>query len=142
MTRVMESWTFVAGRDIIACARSASSFPKTGDPNPRGHLRTTHVTSPPHESPVVLTSLIAVTSSLSKLMYGIDSQECTVNHFLSAFWIRTSHHGALDIFHRERLQINIGLHITHSIHKSKNLNTTRSHTCITSSPSLQYSPQL
>mmetsp|Transcript_8984 Transcript_8984/g.17872 ORF Transcript_8984/g.17872 Transcript_8984/m.17872 type:complete len:229 (-) Transcript_8984:498-1184(-) len=51
---------FVAGRDITAFASSASSLSKTGDPRPFGHPFTTHVTSPPHDSPRVLTSSIAL----------------------------------------------------------------------------------
>lgn len=52
--------TFVAGNDIIALASSASSLSNTGLPSPLGVRRTTHVTSPPHESPRTRTSLMAV----------------------------------------------------------------------------------
>eukprot|EP00967_Tisochrysis_lutea_P049189 scaffold60226_cov19-Tisochrysis_lutea.AAC.1 len=51
--------TLVAGRDIIANASSASSLLNTGVPSPLGHLRTTHVTSPPQDSPRVRTLLMA-----------------------------------------------------------------------------------
>lgn len=45
----------VAGRLIIAWARSASSLSNTGAPRPRGTLRQTHVTTPPTESPLTRT---------------------------------------------------------------------------------------
>ena len=41
----------VAGRDITALARSASSLSKTGMPKPAAGLRTTHSITPPQESP-------------------------------------------------------------------------------------------
>ena len=42
---------FVAGSDMIALARSASSLSNTGSPHPGGTERATHVTTPPSESP-------------------------------------------------------------------------------------------
>jgi hypothetical protein len=53
----------VAGRDIMALASSASSLSNTGAPNPFGHPLTTHVTSPPQESPLVRTSLMTAGST-------------------------------------------------------------------------------
>ena len=41
----------VAGKDITAFARSASSLSKTGMPIPTGGLLTTHSITPPQESP-------------------------------------------------------------------------------------------
>ena len=41
----------VAGSDITALARSASSLSNTGMPSPTGGLRTTHSITPPQESP-------------------------------------------------------------------------------------------
>lgn len=51
--------TLVAGRLIIAFARSASSLSKTGAPSPTGPPRTMQVTSPPHELPLVRTLSMA-----------------------------------------------------------------------------------
>ena len=42
---------FVAGSDITALARSASSLSNTGIPSPTGGRRTTHSITPPQESP-------------------------------------------------------------------------------------------
>ena len=41
----------MAGRDITALARSASSLSNTGIPSPTGGRRTTHSITPPQESP-------------------------------------------------------------------------------------------
>jgi hypothetical protein len=44
---------------MSAAARSASSLWNTGAPSPLGQLRTTHVTTPPHESPLTRTASIS-----------------------------------------------------------------------------------
>jgi hypothetical protein len=51
--------TLVAGKLSIAFASSASSLSNTGVPSPLGQLRTTQVTSPPQDSPLVRTALMA-----------------------------------------------------------------------------------
>mmetsp|Transcript_28244 Transcript_28244/g.61896 ORF Transcript_28244/g.61896 Transcript_28244/m.61896 type:complete len:265 (+) Transcript_28244:561-1355(+) len=50
----------VAGMDIIALAKSASSFANTGAPSPLGTLRITQVTTPPQLSPLTRTSSMAL----------------------------------------------------------------------------------
>jgi len=61
----------VAGSDMSALASSASSLSNTGAPMPLGQRRTTHVTSPPHESPRRRTSSIAGPAhTLSQCAHG------------------------------------------------------------------------
>ena len=61
---------FVAGKLNIAFAKSASSLSNAGAPKPRGGLRTTHVTTPPHESPFTRTSSIASIIFCAQLSSG------------------------------------------------------------------------
>lgn len=70
--------TFVAGNESSALASSASSLSNTGEPKPLGHERTTQVTSPPHDSPRVRTSLMA---AWQRGHNGSDSDICTAFFF-------------------------------------------------------------
>ena len=113
--------TLVAGSDIMAWARSASSLPKTGDPSPRGHPRTTHVTSPPHDSPFVRTALMATQKRHHLLTPFQSTGTVTINHFLSADGIGATNNVLLNLFNRKAIQIHIANHFVHSIDERQDL---------------------
>ena len=77
---------FVAGRLIIAFARSASSLSNTGAPSPRGHPRTMHVTTPPHESPLTRTSSMASIILSALASFGQRAMLASTSSMVTVAW--------------------------------------------------------